>query len=101
MSLLIAEAFAARRECREDYELALYANYVRAEAATNGALLNERGRKRDIDPFTLFMGNHVRAHAYASAELIEHWETHPRVTFAAFERRWVAEREAELIGAAL
>lgn len=101
MSRLIAEAFALRRECRDDYELTLYSQYVRAEASTNGSLLNARGRERGIDALTLFMGNEVRARAYASPELLEHWETHPRVTFADYERRWMAEREAEMIGAAV
>lgn len=83
----IADGFASWRECREEYELTLYAQYVRAEAATNACLLNERGRARGIDP--------VRAHAYASEELIEHWATDPRITFAAFERQWQHSRAAE------
>ncbi|MDL9978840.1 hypothetical protein [Microbacterium candidum] len=88
---LIRDGFAAWRECRADYELALYAQYIRAEAATNGAMLNERGRARGIDPLSLFMGNATRANAYASEELREHWASDPRVTFAAFERSWSAE----------
>lgn len=88
MSLMFERALAAWRECRADYELALYAAYVRAEAATNGALLNDRGRARDIDPLSLFMGPEIRAHAYASEELMDHWAIWPRVTFASFERTW-------------
>lgn len=92
----IADGFAQWRACREDYELALYAQYLRAEAATNAALLNARGRARQIDPLTLFMGPERRALAYASPELIEHWASDPRVTFAQFERQWQASREAEI-----
>ncbi|MFC7942676.1 hypothetical protein ACFUPZ_05385 [Microbacterium oxydans] len=94
---IISDAFNAWRECRAEYDDTLYAQYLAAEEATNGAMLNARGREKGIDPFTLFMGNETRARAYASEELIEHWETHPRITFARFERTWQQQREAELI----
>lgn len=97
---LVSEAFAAWRECREDYEDLLLVQFERAEEATRGALLNARGRAAGVDPRSLFMGNETRALAYASEELVEHWRTHPRVTFAAFERRWAADREAEMLGIA-
>lgn len=98
---LISDGFAAWRQRREEYDLALYAQYVRAEAATNACLLNERGRARKIDPLSLFMGPAVRANAYASEELIEHWRTDPRITFAQFERQWSAAREAEMYAGVL
>lgn len=94
---IVSEAFNAWRECRAEYDDTLYAQFNAAEEATNGAMLNARGREKGIDPFTLFMGNETRARAYASEELIEHWETHPRTTFAKFERKWQQQREAELL----
>ncbi|PRB14486.1 hypothetical protein [Microbacterium sp. MYb62] len=94
---IISEAFNAWRECRAEYDDTLYALFVAAEEATRGAMLNARGREKGIDPFSLFMGNQTRALAYASEELIEHWEKHPRITFAKFERAWQRQREAELI----
>lgn len=94
---IVSEAFNAWRECRAEYDETLYAQFDAAEEATNGAMLNARGREKGIDPFTLFMGNETRARAYASEELIEHWETHPRITFAMFEQKWQRQREAELI----
>lgn len=94
---IISEAFNAWRECRAEYDDTLYAQFVAAEEATRGAMLNARGREKGVDPFSLFMGNERRALAYASEELVEHWETHPRVTFAKFEKQWQREREAELI----
>lgn len=94
---IISEAFNAWRECRAEYDNTLYAQFVAAEEATRGAMLNARGREKGIDPFTLFMGNETRALAYASEELVEHWETRPRVTFAKFEKQWQRDREAELI----
>ncbi|MCT2087345.1 hypothetical protein M3D75_14575 [Microbacterium enclense] len=92
---VVSEAFAVWRECREAFDEVLHAAYTRAEIATNGALLNDRGRRAEVDAVSLFMGPQVRAHAYASPELLEHWEEHPRVTYAEFERQWVAAREAE------
>lgn len=93
---IITEAFSAWRECRAEYDDTLYAQYEAAEEATRGALLNARGRANGIDPFSLFMGNERRALAYASEELVEHWDSHPRVTFAAFEKHWQRTRADEL-----
>lgn len=92
---IIGSAFMDWREVRADYEDVREAAYMRAEEATNGALLNARGRAAGIDPASLFMGPARRAYAYASPELVEHWEQHPRVTYAEFERRQVRERESE------
>jgi len=94
---IVSDAFNAWRECRAAYDETLYQQYMAAEEATNGAMLNARGREKGIDPFTLFMGNQTRALAYASEELVEHWETHPRITYAMFEKQWQRDREAELI----
>lgn len=94
---IVSDAFAAWRECRAEYDETLYAQYVAAEEATRGAMLNARGRAKGIDPFSLFMGNETRALAYASEELVEHWESYPRITYAKFERQWQAQREAELV----
>lgn len=94
---IISDAFSTWRECRADYDETLYRQYMAAEEATSGAMLNARGRGKGIDPFTLFMGNETRALAYASEELVEYWRAHPRVTFAKFERQWQRDREAELL----
>lgn len=94
---LISDAFAEWRECRAEYDETLYTRYAAAEEATRGAMLNARGRAKGIDPFSLFMGPEVRALAYASEELVEHWAQHPRVTFAKFEKQWQRNRLAELI----
>ncbi|CAN7150005.1 hypothetical protein LJR044_002474 [Microbacterium foliorum] len=94
---IISEAFNAWRECRAEYNDTLCSQYEAAEEATRGAMLNARGREKGIDPFSLFMGNETRALAYASEELVEHWASHPRITFEKFEKQWAAQREAELI----
>ncbi len=93
MSRIIREAFTAWRECREAFDEVLEAAYARAVEATNGALLNERGRRAGVDGWSLFMGPQVRAFAYASPELVEHWESFPRVTFEEFERQWLQGRD--------
>lgn len=93
MSAHFDAALASWRECRVEYDLMLWGQYEAAEEATRGALLNDRGRRAGIDPFTLFLGPEQRAAAYASEELIEHWETRPRVTFARFERQWMQARQ--------
>lgn len=91
MSVIIRNAFAKWRECRSEYNELLYAAYLRAEAETNGALLNAEGRAQDVDALSLFMGTEARAHRYASPELLEHWESFPRVTFEAFEQQWAED----------
>jgi hypothetical protein len=89
MSLAFRHAAHLWASLRADYEDLRNAAYLQAEEATRGALLNARGRRAGIDPYSLFMGNEARAHAYASPELIEWWRDHPRVTFAAYERQMI------------
>lgn len=89
MSALIAQAFAEWRECRAEYELTLDAAYERAAEACNDRLLNARGKAAHIDPRSLFLGPSIRAYAYASEELRDHWTRHPRVTFDTFEQQWM------------
>jgi hypothetical protein len=48
-------------------------------------MLNRRGREARIDERTLFTGPEKRARAYASEELLNYWETHPRPTEAYFQ----------------
>ncbi|KTS09058.1 hypothetical protein [Microbacterium testaceum] len=90
MSVIITQAFAEWRDCRASFNDLLYAAYERAEAETNGALLNADGRAQGVDALSLFMGSEIRAHRYASPELLDHWERYPRVTFESFERQWLA-----------
>jgi len=85
-SQLLAQAFAEDRELREEFALVRLAAYEEAEKATRGAMVNRKGRRKGIDPFRLFTGNTTYARCYASEELLEHWRTHPRPTFAEYER---------------
>lgn len=85
-SPIFQEAIEQWRATRAEYELIRENAYQRAERECNGVLLNARGKELGIDPYSLFMGNEVRAYAYASEELVDHWRVYPRVTFSAFEK---------------
>lgn len=80
-------AVEAWRATRADFEVLREAAYRAAADATNGKLLNRRGERAGIDSYSLFIGPERRARAYASEELLEHWQTHPRTTFAQFEQQ--------------
>lgn len=82
MSDLIAAAFAKRAELRADYELVLEHQIDTAELITRGNLVNTRGIAAGVTPRDLWTHNATYAHAYASEELIEHWRTTDRMTFA-------------------
>jgi hypothetical protein len=90
VSALVARGFAEWRECRAEFDLALDAAYEAAADATNDRLVNAAGRRAGIDPRSLFYGPERRAQRYASPELLEWWESRPRLTFEAFERQWMA-----------
>lgn len=87
------------KQIRAEFEDHRIAAYEAALEACRGHLLNERGRRAGIDAWDLFIGNEARARAYASEELLEHWETHPRVTVAAYEQQ-VLERHLYEAGVA-
>lgn len=86
-----------RREARAMYDEYVYRQYLAAEEATNGYLLNRRGRAKGINPAQLFSGPARIAYAYASDELKEWWAEHGRLTQAEFieqvtgkPQRWAA-----------
>lgn len=85
-SSIIAAAFEHWRSVRADYELVKESAFRHAEAATNGVLLNAEAMAKGIDAWSLFQGPEARAQRWASEELRDHWRTHPRVTFAQYER---------------
>lgn len=95
---VITEGFDLWRQCRAEFEGELWRRYALAEHDTHGALLNQLGRERNVDPASLFMGPARRAYLYASEELVDHWTRHPRMPYAEFERQWMASlTEAERI----
>jgi hypothetical protein len=66
----------AEQECRDE----VYRQWLAAEAATNGYMLNRAGQRGGIDEHPLFVGPESRVRKYASPELIEWFESHPRPT---------------------
>jgi hypothetical protein len=58
--------------------------WLEAEAATRGVMLNKTGKAAGIDERSLFTGPESRARRYASEELLNHWQSHPRPTAAYF-----------------
>lgn len=89
MSVIFDQAVERHYECRAAYQDYLLHAYARAEEACRGRLLNRRGERAQVDSLSLFSGNSIRAHAYASEELAEWWRSNPRVTFEQFEKQWV------------
>ena len=69
-----------RRAAEQEYRDEVYRQWRAAEAATNGYMLNRVGRSLGIDERSLFTGPEARVVKYASAELIEWFQAHPRPT---------------------
>lgn len=87
LSPILRDAFEHQRRLREEFRTHRLHAYIAAETHTNGCLLNAEGRARGIDPMTLFIRNRAYAYRYASEELRDWWEQHPRVTFPEYERQ--------------
>ncbi|MFK0108525.1 phage minor capsid protein [Streptomyces sp. NPDC091217] len=84
-----------RAEARTLYEEYVYRQYLAAEHACNGYLLNKKAQAAGINPAELFSGPARIAYARASDELKEWWAEHGRLTQAEFieqvtgrEQRW-------------
>jgi hypothetical protein len=78
-----AEAREANRAAnRMEREAIVEHSFIQAENATNGYMVNRLGQARGISERSLFVGPESRARKYASPELLEHWQSHPRPTAA-------------------
>lgn len=94
----LAAAVDAQRQAGETrdqtvrrlYDEWVHLQWIAAEKATNGYLLNTAGVAASVDPLSLWGGNVERARKYASEELRRWWEDHPRKTYTEFR--------AELLG---
>jgi hypothetical protein len=74
-----------RRETAEqEYRDEVYRQWLHAEAETKGVMLNKRGLAAGINERSLFTGPESRVRAYASPELFEYFESHPRPTRASY-----------------
>src|ERR1022692_4706185 len=72
-----------------------HAQFVAAEAATRGFMLNRRGRAAAIEPWSLWSGPATRAMAYASYELAEFWSANARLTVSEYRRQIAAGHRIE------
>ncbi|MDN3056188.1 phage capsid protein [Streptomyces sp. SRF1] len=82
-----APARPTRKQARALYDEWVYTQWLAAEDACRGVLLNRKGEAAGIDPVSLFSGPARSAYAYASEELKRWWGTHPRKT----QQQFVAE----------
>ncbi|MFB7899974.1 phage minor capsid protein [Streptomyces xiamenensis] len=73
-----------REQIATMYREHVYAQYLAAEDALRGVLLNRRAAAEGIDPITLFSGPAHVAYARASEELRRWWQDHPRTTLAEY-----------------
>ena len=80
---------------RQSFRDYVYQQYLAAEDATNGYMLNREGEGKGIDPYSLFVGNEARARRYASDELLEWWDQNGRPTL----EEWKAELLGDTAGA--
>jgi hypothetical protein len=89
-----------RREARALYDEYVYRQYLAAEEATNGYLLNAKARAAGINPASLFSGPARIAYARASDELKEWWAEHGRLTQAEFIEQVTGQPQRWAAGAA-
>lgn len=85
-----------RRGKSDNYREYLEAEWVNAETATNGYMLNRRGLARGIDPRSLWTANDRTRAAYASDELRQYWAKHPPVTRAEHDHGRTAAKRHRL-----
>lgn len=67
---------------RESFKDEVRRRTLDAETATNGYMLSPEGKRKGIDPWSLFAGPESAARKYASPELREWWDQNGRPTFA-------------------
>jgi hypothetical protein len=69
-----------RQDAEQGYRDEVYRQWLAAEDATNGFVLNQAGRRGGVDERSLFVGPESRVRKHASPELIEWFRFHPRPT---------------------
>ena len=87
-SAIYAFAEELRREMLAEYGAIREAQYNAAVEATNGVMVNARGRELGVSTWAVFEGPSLLA-AYGSPELRAHLAAHPRTTRADFEASWL------------
>ncbi|WP_430479315.1 phage minor capsid protein [Streptomyces sp. P11-1] len=90
-----------RAKAREMYAEYVYRQYLAAEDACRGYLLNKKAQTDGVDPMSLFSGPARIAHARASDELREWWAQHGRLTQAEFIEQATGETQRHAAAARL
>lgn len=92
MSVIFAKAAQDWGTMNYEYLQHLDYQYLNALNVCSGVLVNAAGKEAKIDGFTLFRGPEKRAMRYASEELLEFWDSSPRLSLVAFEEQWIQGR---------
>jgi predicted GH43/DUF377 family glycosyl hydrolase len=92
LSPIFAEAARKWQEMSLEFMAYVDDAYNKALEATAGVLVNAEGRAKHIDGYILFRSNRAFSQKYASEELKEHWENHPRLTMIEYEKQWMEGR---------
>lgn len=83
-----------RRQANDQHRDEVYRSWLQAENATRGVMLNRAGLAAGIDERSLFVGPESRVRKYASPELVEYFESHPRPTRETFTSNSRQRQEA-------
>lgn len=76
------------------YRDLVYRQWLAAENANRGELVNREGQARGIDPIRLFSGPEAYARRWASDELKGWWDRHGRTTFAEWKEQLLGDSGA-------
>lgn len=82
-----ANGAATRDEVKAEWQLYLENAYLDAEEATRGTMVTEAGRLRGLTPRQLMTADPRIVQANASPELLDYFETHPRLGYDTFYYR--------------
>src|SRR5271165_4810908 len=83
-----------RAEQRAEWERMAHAQFIDAERVTRGELLNARGIREHVDPWSLWSGPAHRVELYASEELRTYWLASPRTDVTTYQRQAAGEHRA-------
>ncbi len=89
-SAIFGRAAEAWRACRAEWFLLVESQIDAAERECRGRLVSRAGQAAGLTAWDLFTGPQRRAAQYATDELREWWADRGRLTFAEFERAWLA-----------
>lgn len=85
-----------RQRKTQEYSDLTYREWMLAEnRIQGGVLLNRKGIAAGVSDRSLFSGSEARANRYASDELKEYWQAHPRITWQQFNAANRQERQDE------